>query len=202
MIKSIVFDIGGVILRSEDESGRDALGQKYDLEPGWVERLVFNSDAARASTVGLVSREVMWQGIAKELNLSDRALNEFQDLFWQGDRIDQSLVKFLEDCRPQFQTALLTNAWKGARKTLKENYDISEDQTVDHLLISSEIGIAKPDPRIYALLAESLDCQFNEILFVDDFIENIFAAKEMGINTIHFKVGIDLINVIKSRVKI
>lgn len=202
MIKSIVFDIGGVILRSEDECGRDALGEKYNLEPGWVERLVFNSDAARASTIGLVSTEVMWLGVAEELNLSEKTLIEFQDLFWQGDRIDQSLVKFLEKCRPQYQTALLTNAWVDARKILEEKYGISEGLTVDHLLVSSEIGIAKPDPGIYELLAETLDCQFSEILFVDDFIENILAAKEMGINTIHFKVGIDLINVIKSRVKI
>ena len=202
MIKSIVFDIGGVILRSEDESGRDALGEKYDLEPGWVERLVFNSDAAKTSTIGLVSADAIWHGVAEELNLSINSLQAFQDLFWQGDQIDYTLVEFLETCRPQFHTALLTNAWKDARIMLKERYAISEGQTVDHLLVSSEIGIAKPHPEIYELLAETLDCHFSEILFVDDFIENIEAAKEMGINTIHFKVGIDLINVIKSRVKI
>ena len=69
MISCIVFDIGGVVLRSEDESGREALGEKYDLEPGWVETLVFRSAAARASTVGLVSTDAMWQDIADKLSL-------------------------------------------------------------------------------------------------------------------------------------
>ena len=201
MIRSIVFDIGGVVLRSEDESGREALGEKYDLEPGWVETLVFRSTAAHASTVGLVSANAIWQNIAEKLNLSDTELLQFQEQFWQGDRIDRHLVSFIMSCRPEFKTAFLTNAWKDARAVLKDTYGLSEGPTVDHLLVSSEIGIAKPDHKIYKLLARTLDCQLSEILFVDDFIENIIAANELGIHTIHFNTGIDLINVIKSRVK-
>ncbi len=200
-IKSIVFDIGGVVLRSEDESGREALGEKYNLEPGWVERLVFRSSAARDSTVGSVGTDSIWQNVAEKLNLSKASLEIFQEAFWQGDRIDQRLVSFLMNCRPEFKTAFLTNAWKGAREILKDKYGLSEGQTVDHLLVSSEIGLAKPDHKIYKLLAKTLDCQLSEILFVDDFIENIIAANELGINTIHFNTGIDLINVIKSRLK-
>jgi len=59
-IKSIVFDIGGVLLRSEDESGRKALGEKYNLDPGWIENLVFQSPAAQASSIGLVGSNDIW----------------------------------------------------------------------------------------------------------------------------------------------
>lgn len=201
-IKSIVFDIGGVLLRSEDESGRIALGEKYDLAPGWVEGLVFNSSAAEASSIGLQDESSIWKNVAEKLSLSKTSLKEFQTYFWQGDKIDSELVAFLLHCRPKFQTALLTNAWKGARSRLEKIYSLSEGKSVDHLLISSEIGIAKPDPRIYKILKETLNCRYDEILFVDDFIENIQAAEQLGINTIHFKVGIDLINVIKSKAQL
>ena len=198
-IKSIVFDIGGVLLRSEDESGRKALGEKYNLEPGWIEKLVFQSHAAQASSIGLVGSDEIWHNIAEKLSLSKDALKEFMLKFWQGDRIDQSLIKFLQDCRPKYKTALLTNAWMDARSFLMETYGIVEGKIVDLILISSEIGIVKPDPRIYQLLGEKVGYQLNEILFVDDSIENILAAEELGIHTIHFQAGMDLINEIESK---
>ena len=198
-LKAIVFDIGGVLLRSEDESGRRALGKKYNLEPGWVENLVFNSPAAQESSVGLVGREAIWQNISELLSLSESALNEFIQLFWQVDQIDENFINFIQNLRPKYKTALLTNAWLDTRSVLMERYGIIEGNTVDHILISSEIGIAKPDPQIYYLLKETLNCHFHEILFIDDFIENVFAASELGIHTIHFRVGMDLINEIKSK---
>lgn len=201
-IKSIVFDIGGVLLRSEDESGRKALGEKYNLDPGWIENLVFQSPAAQASSIGLVGSNDIWHNVAVKLSLSKDALEEFKRIFWQGDRIDQGLIKFLHDCRPKYKTALLTNAWMDARSFLMETYGITEGMTVDLILISSEIGIAKPDPRIYQLLGDKVGCHLHEILFVDDFIENVLAAEELGIQTIHFQVGMDLINEIESKLTI
>jgi putative hydrolase of the HAD superfamily len=78
-------------------------------------------------------------------------------------------------------------------------YNIEEGKTFDHILISAELGIAKPDPRIYHLLSHTLQCNFKEILFIDDFTENIHAASELGIQTILYTPNIDLINEIKSR---
>jgi hypothetical protein len=47
MIEAIVLDIGGVILRTSDRSGRHALDKKYGLPPGGTEDLVFNSQPAQ-----------------------------------------------------------------------------------------------------------------------------------------------------------
>jgi HAD superfamily hydrolase (TIGR01509 family) len=84
---------------------------------------------------------------------------------------------------------------------LAEQYQIIEGKTVDHILISSELGIAKPDQRIYHLLAETINCEFSQILFVDDFIENIEAAHLLGMQTIHYFPGMDLINQLELALK-
>ncbi len=193
MIHAIVFDIGGVILRTEDLSGRQMLEEKYSLPPDELERLVFDSKSAHASTIGQKSEKAIWQNVANKLELSPGKLEEFKQAFWAGDRLDKELIQFLKDCRPELTTALLSNAWKGARTHLAEKYGITEGETVDQILISSELGVAKPDPKIYQILAETIECKFNEILFVDDFIENIIAARELGILAIHYRPGIDLI---------
>jgi len=198
MIKAIVFDVGGVLLRTEDSSSRRCLEEKYQLPQNSIDELVFNSEAAQSSTIGQASQEAVWAHVAKTLALDDYELLDFIKAFWAGDRIDQSLINFLEDCRPKFKTALLSNAWAGTRKILEEDYGIKEVKTVDHILISAEFGVAKPDTQIYQILANTLKLPFKQILFIDDFIENIEAAQQLGIQTIHYQPGMDLINRVKS----
>lgn len=200
MIRAIVLDIGGVVLRTEDRSGRQALEEKHGLPPGGVDALVFGSQAAAESSIGRSDPEKIWQNVADTLSLSPEALVDFQQIFWQGDQIDQEIINFFRSLRVEFITAFLTNAWTGARQTLANIYDIVEGVTADHILISSELGLAKPDTQIYHILSETIDVGFDQILFVDDFIENIAAAKALGIHTIHYKAGMDLIAHIENRV--
>ena len=201
MIQAIVLDIGGVLLRTENRTSREKLEQKYDLPPGGSDQLVFDSDAALASTLGTTGPNLIWQNVADKLALSPEGLEEFISSFWAGDRVDRELIQFLQECREDYTVALLSNAWQNFRSVLAEKYQIKEGQTVDRIFISSELGVAKPNKRIYEILADRINCEMNEILFVDDFIENIEAAEALGINTIHYQPGMDLINEIKSRLE-
>lgn len=202
MIRAIVLDIGGVLLRTEDRTSREKLEQKYDLPHGDSDRIVFNSDVALASTLGTSGPDLIWQNVAQKLALSPEGLKEFKRLFWAGDRVDRELIEFLQECRDDYIVALLSNAWQNFRSVLAEKYQIKEGQTVDKIFISSELGVAKPNERIYKILADGINCEMNEILFVDDFIENIEAAEALGINAIHYQPGMDLINEIKLKLEL
>jgi len=197
MIHAIVFDIGGVLLRTEDRTSRQKLAEKYGLQPSNLEGLVFDSQPAHASTIGQESESAVWKNVASKLALSPEALEDFKKAFWAGDKLDREFIQFLQACRPKYTTALLSNAWEGARTQLAEKYGIKEGETVDHILFSYELGIAKPDLQIYQILANTLGFNFDEILFVDDFIENVLAARELGIHAIHYQPGMDLISKIR-----
>jgi len=197
MIKAIVLDIGGVLLRTEDQTSRKKLEKKFDLSPGSAHDLVFNSEPSHLSTIGLVGSEAIWQHVAKQLSLSVQALEKFKHEFWLGDHLDHALIRFLQECRSQYKTALLSNAWIGARETFSKKYGIQEGKTVEKILISSELGVKKPDSKIYKILSNTIECKFSEILFIDDFIENVQAAKALGMTTIHYHGGINLIHEIK-----
>ena len=198
MIKAIVFDIGGVLLRTEDHNGRQNLDQKYNLSPGSADKLVFNSEASRLSTIGKVPQSAIWQNVADKLSLSQDELESFRSVFWSGDRLDEELINFLKSCRPKYKTALLSNAWEGSREHFSNIYSLVEGETVDHVLISAELGVAKPDYRIYDILRSRLDCEYSEIIFVDDFVQNVEAAEQLGIQAILFQTGLNVINQIKS----
>jgi len=67
---------------------------------------------------------------------------------------------------------------------LTERWKIAD--AFDVLVISAEVGIAKPDALIFSLALERLGVSAEEAVFVDDFVENIEAARAYGLHTVHF----------------
>ncbi len=57
----------------------------------------------------------------------------------------------------------------------------------DGMVISGEVGVAKPDARIFQLLLEQVGRPAHECLFIDDSPVNITVAQGLGFQTIHFQ---------------
>jgi 2-haloacid dehalogenase len=57
----------------------------------------------------------------------------------------------------------------------------------DEIILSGQVKLAKPDPRIFALLLERIGRQPHECVLVDDSIPNVETARHMGFRTIHFQ---------------
>ncbi|KAM9998823.1 hypothetical protein ACTFIY_009608 [Dictyostelium cf. discoideum] len=53
-------------------------------------------------------------------------------------------------------------------------------------LFSFEIGVKKPNPAAYQSLLQKIELPAKDIIFIDDTIENVVAAKEAGIDAIIF----------------
>jgi epoxide hydrolase-like predicted phosphatase len=81
---------------------------------------------------------------------------------------------------------LLSNAFPEARGNLTKSYPKMFDM-FDVTIFSGEVGMAKPDARIYHLVLNQLGVEPQEAVFVDDFIENVESARREGLRAIHFK---------------
>jgi len=184
-IRAVIFDFGGVLVRTEDQSGRHKWEERLGLSKGELARLVFDSETSTLASIGKVNEADIWSQLALHLKLSPEEIKELREDFWSGDRLDQELVQYISTLRPTYKTAILSNAWSGARIVFTEKYFLKE--VVDLILISAEESIAKPDARIYQLAAERLGVGLDEAVFVDDFPENILAARTIGMHAIHFK---------------
>ena len=57
----------------------------------------------------------------------------------------------------------------------------------DGRVVSGEEKMRKPDPEFYHVLLNRFDVKPEQALFIDDSLRNIEAAKNIGINTIHFR---------------
>ncbi len=183
-IKAVIFDFGGVLLRTEDPGGRRRWEKRLGLQTGELDRLVFGSDTTDRSMVGLATQDDVWQGVAARLDLDDETLQELRRDFWSGDRLDVELVQFVKGLRRRCKTAILSNAWPGARRAFVQRFGLGD--AVDEIIVSSEECIAKPDARIYRIAAQRLGVAPQEALFVDDMEENVEAARAIGMRGIQF----------------
>ncbi len=181
-----MFDIGGVLLRTEDQGPRRKWEVKLALPPGGLADAVFNSDVAMAASVGKATQVDVWRSVAERFKLDDVGLRALQRDFWAGDRLDEALIGFLRGLRPTYKTGIVSNAWLGVRPLYTHLFGL-DDGLVDAMIYSGEEGMAKPDPRIYQIALRRLDVQPHQAVFVDDFIENVIGAEAVGMQAVHFK---------------
>jgi putative hydrolase of the HAD superfamily len=183
-IEAVIFDFGGVLLRTEDRAPRATLAQELGMTYERIEQLVYYSPSGKKAALGLISADDHWEEVGRYLNLSPGKLKEFRRRFFDGDRLDEELLNCIRSLQNSYQTALLSNAWGDLRGYLENSWRIAD--AFDEIVISAEVGLAKPDARIYTLLLKRLDVEPRGALFVDDSIENVEAANQIGMPTIHF----------------
>lgn len=183
-IKAIIWDMGGVLLRTEDYTSRIKIAQQYGVTLAEVEAQVFGSESAALATVGEISEPDHWRNIGKALKIPADQLVEFQSQFWGGDKLDGELVTFIRTLKKNYRTALLSNAWSGAREVLTTAKPCID--AFDVVVFSCEVGLAKPDPAIYHKVLTLAGVKAEEAIFVDDVQENIDAANTVGIHGVRF----------------
>ena len=184
-IQAVIFDMGGVILRSESVVSRTKLAKKFGLTRKELENIVFQSDESKKAELGEFTAEQHWNNIARLLNFPQAELAEFQRAYWDGDQVDEELVAFIRGLRGKYKTGMLSNAWHGARERIMAEYHFLS--AFDAVIFSADVHLRKPDPRIYRMMTDALDVDPAHCVYLDDLGINLKPAREMGMRTI--KVG-------------
>lgn len=185
MIKAVIFDMGGVLMRTFDQGPREALGQRYGLTINQLFEIVFTSESAKAAERGEKSDQEHWNWVFEKLGVPGEDQEGFVASWWAGDRMDYDLLDFINSLRPAYRTGLLSNAWLGTRQNITTHWG-SLNPYFDIVVFSAEIGLRKPGHEFFNWLLTRLEVQPDEAVFVDDFSENIKAAKALGLKTVQF----------------
>ena len=183
VVQAIIFDFGGVLVRTEDRKPRTVLAERLGLTYDELSALIFDSPSAIQAMRGEISALEHWDEVRKSLDLDAEGVEWVSTEFWAGDALDENLVNVLRSLRPRYTTVLLSNAWDDLRPVIEEEWKI--DDAFDRLVISAEIGMVKPDLQIYQWVIAELGVDASQAVFVDDFIQNIEGANAAGMKTIH-----------------
>lgn len=184
-IRAIIWDLGGVILRTEDLSHREKWEKGFGFEAWGLANLVFRSEISQLASIGRASVDDIWASVQEKLGLDNEAIQQLRIDFFAGDRLDEKLLTFIRQLKSSRKTGMITNAWPDGRHWIENKWKIAD--AFDHILISAEVGLVKPDPAIYELSLKALDVKPDETIFIDDFEENIDGAKAVGMHAIHFQ---------------
>ncbi len=184
-IQAVIFDVGGVLIRTQDRSVRRNWEARLGLPEFGLGRVIFGSEISARAMVGQASVTEVWGHVAAQFGLSDEQIYELERDFWSGDWLDAELVQFVRQLRPRCKTGILSNAWPDARRVLSDKFGLGD--AVDVMILSAEVGCAKPDARIYRIATERLGVRPEDAAFVDDVAENVAAAQAIGMRGIQFK---------------
>jgi len=181
-IKAVIWDLGGVLVRTEDGGPRETLAAELGMSREQLEKEMFDNESGRKGQIGEISGEAHWQGLADRFGLERDSLVA---RFFEGDRLDRELVEYIQGLKRDHQIALLSNAFSTLRQYLEDSWGILD--LFDEVVISAEVGLIKPDNAIYELILGKLGVQAEESIFVDDFAHNIEAANHLGMHGIQFQ---------------
>lgn len=188
IIRAVIFDVGGVLVRTRDHAGRQAWEARLGLGAGEAEAIVLNSEMGRRAQRGELTTAALWAWVAERLGLGDD-LDAFRRDFWRGDAVDEALVDLIRRLRPRYQLAIISNASDSLLPTLSE-YGLAEK--FDLIVGSAAEGVMKPQPEIYRRALARLGRAPQEAVFIDDAPANVAGARAVGMAAIHFTPGIDL----------
>jgi epoxide hydrolase-like predicted phosphatase len=184
-IRATIWDLGGVLVRTEDRQPRTETARQLGMTYEELESLVFDGPTGLQAALGEIQAEQHWQSICSTLNLPSSEMLNLQKGFWGGDRVDHELVEYIRGLKAHYRTALLSNAFSNLRWYLQNEWKIID--AFDEVIISSEAGLIKPDPKIYQMAVERLRVAPFEAVFVDDFQANVAGAREAGLHAVHFR---------------
>lgn len=185
-IRTIIFDLGGVLL---------------DWDPRYVYREVFNGDDAaveaflaeidfygwnRHQDAGRPFEEAVEALCAKypqHCELIRIYPRRYVDSFGGAIEPTVALLRRLKDAG--WRLFALTNFPPDRFEATRKRFPFLE--LFEGVVVSGDVQLAKPDPRIYQLALERAGSAAGECVFIDDVEENVVAAAGLGIDAIQFK---------------
>lgn len=189
MIKAIIFDFGGVLMRTADAAGRREWEARLGLAAGELEQIVHGSDLWMQAQRGQVSPEEYWQGVARILKVSD--IQALRHDYFRDDHLDLDLMALIAGLRRQgYKVGLLSNDALTLEDRLRRELNIYD--AFDAVVISAGIGAMKPDRAAYDAIAQALDVPLDSCVFIDDNLANVEGARLYGMQAIRYRAGMDV----------
>ena len=201
MIKTIIFDFGGVITNSPIE-GFKLLEEKNGYDKGLITNINMNNpndNAWAKSERGEIDIHTFLEEFEKEaLEIGQKidAREILQQLYGSMRENMVNKIKLLSNSK-KYKLICLTNVLKGVdiftpkERVIAVNYVM---RYFDRIYESYKLNMRKPETRIYQYILNEMNIKPQETVFLDDLGMNLKPARQLGINTIKVVNPKDAIN--------
>ncbi len=184
MIKTVIFDLGKVIVPFDLKRGYAAL-QPYCTYPvDEIPKRIASTDLVYRFEAGQVSPEAFVAQLSDQLGLSV-SYDQFCDL-WSAIFLPETIVpeSMLMGISARYRMLLLSNTnaihWAMIRATYPAMAHFHD------YVLSHEVGAMKPSPVIYEAAVRRAGCRAEECFFTDDMPAFVEGARQFGIDAVQF----------------
>lgn len=175
-IRAIIFDCFGVIITD----GLEVITERLEATDKAARAYV--AETIRESNMGHIRPSEANRRIAERIGITSE---EWVYLVSSGEVRNPDLVNWILSLRKHYKTALLSNVGRGGLTRRFSERELSE--LFDEIVISAEVGMIKPDPRIYRLAAEKLGVAPEACVFFDDHEVYAQAARDAGMHGLYYR---------------
>lgn len=184
-VRAVLFDIGGILELTPDTGWRARWEARLGVEPGGIDRRLF--DVWRDGAVGRITEQQAEERTGAALGLAGDELRRLLDDLWAEylGTPNTDLIAYFGALRPRVRTGIVSNSFVGAREREQARYGFAA--LCDDVVYSHEVGLWKPDARIYALACERLGVRPQEAAFLDDVEENVRGARAVGLHAVLYR---------------
>ncbi len=188
-IRAVIFDFGGVLGLPQDPARVATMASLCGLSMEKFQS-AYRRDRSELDR-GTLPAEEYWgrilqtAGVAADPDLIARIERE-DSLGWTG--INQAVVDWGAELRATgYITAILSNMPEAKLSFMRSTGSFGWINEFRPAIFSCDYLLVKPEPEIYRLCLEKLAVDPGACIFLDDVLQNVQAARDLGMHAIHFR---------------
>jgi glucose-1-phosphatase len=185
MIKTVLFDLGNVILPFDVTRLATRLTEFCHLPALEIVEKLWNDDIANEFETGRMSPRDYFSKVSADCGFKGLTYDAFVPLFNEIFQEDTGVTDLIGRLKSNYRLGLISNTNEIHVSYITENFpNLSH---FERFWWSNEAGVRKPDPSIFHMALEHFDTEPHETVFIDDLPTNIGSAKNLGINAILYQ---------------
>lgn len=183
MIKVIIFDLGGVLFTNGTKKFIQEISSKYNLDTEVVKDLM-DGDVGSQYREAKISRDQFWERVLEKLNIREDT-KTLENQWISGYDLIEGTRDIILDLSKKYKVYYLSDNVRERVKQINDRYNFLE--WFEDGVFSHEVGVRKPNPKMYTYTLKKAQVNPHEAVFIDDKESALEPARKMGITTILFE---------------
>ena len=185
-LRVVIFDFGGVLWDMRWDVARE-LDRAHGLPRSSVFETLYRCEAWNLVECGAGDPVAWTEGAHRELERrAGRSLPRLHEEWRKAQTPITPNIQLVRQLRVGYRCSVLSNADLTLRQRLEQ--ELALHHLFDDIVISAEVGMAKPAPEVFRLAADRLALPPEACVFVDDWDKNIEAARGVGMQAVLHRV--------------
>lgn len=191
MIKVICFDLDDVFFSTDNDAFVENFSKRFSLEKELVREVLFERYIKEGRFTelkcGKIPQRFWWDYVFENLKLKGIATkNDYLEELGKVRKVNPEVAQLIKRLRRSgYKTAVCSNNYQDNIEFLKKKFNLA--RFFNFMVFSYEVGVLKPDKKIFQELIRKSGVEPNEIVYSDDKEINLKEAKQLGILTFQYQ---------------